>query len=264
MNALLRSLVLVGSLLACQPVSPGPFTSVLALEKWHRSAPATTFVGTGLITFHQADQVPRWVDLDANCGGHFGNWAQSPYSVPSFGSITMTVSNGAPLPWTPDEEGAGWGGPVEGTSEPWGTGDVLKVTASGADAPGFTVEAVVPEKVELTSHALGALAENELTLSRSAPLELRWEPASGEVVLLFMQFPSLDSLHKDVGIWCSFPAAPGGVTVPAAVMERLRPSTPGLSTNIYFGGGATLRREVEGLDLRVFTFQNEAARIQIE
>lgn len=265
MNAPWLRVLLVGLplVLSCKPVSTGPFTSLIALEKWHRSDPATNLTGTGLITFHQDTRVPRWADLDEHCGAHFGNWAQSPNRKPSFGDVRMTVSNGSQMTWAEDEEGMGWEA-AAGETAGWDSGDTLNVTAAGGEAPGFSLETVVPEQVVLTSHDLASLAANQLHVARGAPLELRWQPTTGSVLLLFLQFPASNALHKERGIWCVFPASTGTVSVPPSVLENLVPSRPGLNTNIYFGGGSVVRRDVDGLDLRIVTFKNEAARIQVD
>jgi len=247
---------------ACQPVSTGPFNGLLALERWRRADPANEHTMTGLLTGHRDERLPRMEEVDPSCTAFVGNWLQSPSRQPSFGTVRMHGTAEGEVTWSADEEGAGWEASHGGLS--WDTGSVLKVTASGGDLPAFEFEDTVPAQVMLTSHDLSALSANELHVSRSVPLELKWDPVSGEVLLLFLQFPAADATHKNLSVWCVYPASPGGVTVPTSVLGRLAPSTPKLSTNVYFGGVSAKRVTLEGVDLRTFTFKNEAARIQID
>ncbi|MBI1944258.1 MAG: hypothetical protein HYS27_01110 [Deltaproteobacteria bacterium] len=242
--------------------STGPFHSILALERWHRTDPAREVTMTGLVTFHVDDRLPSWLDVDESCRVQHGNWDDSSFRPPSFGTIRMSVNGKEEETWTEDSQGIGWGAP-DGTLA-WDSGDSIRVTAEGDEAPGFEVEATMPQQVVLTSHDLAALSANEMHLDRSVPLELEWTATDGEVLLLFLQFDALNDMRKQRWIWCTWPAADGAATVPTTVLEHLVASHLLLSSNIYFGGVETQQLALEGLDLDVFTFKNEVARIQVD
>ena len=263
----MRTLLTVSSallLLSCgpKPLSTGPYSAWLMLERWHRSDPANEYTMTGIATFHRDDRLPRYLAIDANCSVAYGNWNETPWRPPTYGKITQQIADRAEVTWADDSGGAGIDWP-SGQLQ-WDTGDTLKVTAAGGELPGFTLEATVPAQVMLTSHDLGALKANQLHLSRSTPLELRWDPTQGEVFLLSVQWLPKDTMLKQRYLACTWPASTGSAAIPTTVLEHLRTSSSGVNTNIYFGGVVKQTLALEGVDLTAFTFKNEVARVQVD
>lgn len=263
MRKFVAIVVLASSLAACRPVSTGPFHSYMALERWHRADPANEHTMTALVTMHRDERLPSWRALDAQCSVSLGNWAEQQARPPSYGTVRMQLGDRREVRWAEDPYGeTRWEDANEALA--WDSGDALRVVVEGAEAPGFTIDTVVPPLVELTSHDLRALAANALHVSRSQPLELRWAPTQGSVYLLFLQFKDGTRLLRQRSVSCVFPAEPGEVSVSTDVLGQLLPSSPELGTNIYFGGGGLQTFELDGVDVEVVTFKNEVARIQID
>lgn len=236
--------------------------ALVSLERWHRSDPVAEHTMTGIRLDHLDDREPAWVQVDERCGYHLSDWTNVDEPVPSFGTIRMQGTDVGEVVWESGERGPGWEDPTGALV--WDTGSTLKVTADGADLPGFELEDTVPAQAVLTSHDFASLHANEMVLSRTEPLALTWQPAGSDVMLLMLQGDSAFSSFG-VGLVCTFPGADGAASIPADVLSHLLPSTDPAAalTNIYFGGASRKDLELDDVDLTMITWKGEVARIQV-
>jgi hypothetical protein len=109
--------------------------------------------------------------LGCSCEHGIGSPAGNTLSA---GAITFTSSSGAPLTTLlPHDSGAGYSNYADTQSDPWNPGDVLAVSAKGADAQPFTGKLRTAEAFTGVSPALGT---TPTTIDRSKDLKVAWTP----------------------------------------------------------------------------------------
>ena len=100
--------------------------------------------------------------------------------------------------------------PAVGSSSLYDGGETLTVSADGKDVPAFTTSLTAPSKVTLAAPVVTA---SSLTVKRSTGVTATFSGASsGSVVLYF----SATSATMAFALTCTFDAAAGGGTIPAA------------------------------------------------
>lgn len=245
------------------PWDPGVrYRAFLMLERWERSDPAARHTIAALQPFRSDDKQPSFTWLDSHCGHHRGDWRRGDPLPPSHGITRMRAPALGEVAWNMNGGSLISGYEPEGGAMGWDSGDRLEVTALGGDLPGFHVEAVVPERAELTSHDLEHAAARSVVIVRGEPLELTWDPVASEVIALFLQFE--ESTYLANGLWCFFPGAAGSAQVPVEAMNALLPTSAITNTNFYFGGAVRQQLALEGVDLESVTWKARAARVLVQ
>lgn len=155
--------------------------------------------------------------------------------------------------------------PVSGTAYPsgstmslvFGAGQVITLSSTGGTVPAIAaLTAAAPAPILMMTKTLRPTPTASPELSRSAPLTLTWSNPGAGVVR-----PAFSSNEPGVHytrIICEFPSAPGTLTVPAAVLQKLAaPNDAGtisrafrvesMSHSEVITGGYLNRLEVRGL-----------------
>src|SRR5262249_38766210 len=100
-------------------------------------------------------------------------------------------------------------------------GETVTFTAAGADVPAFTASVAMPSKLQITSPAKPSDSSPVLAVDREQGFAFSWSGGgSGQAMI---------SLFDSSGarVTCSYPAASGSATVPAAALAQLGAGTGG-------------------------------------
>lgn len=104
------------------------------------------------------------------------------------------------------------------TGAPWTVGDPITLTNTGEWVPRFTTTLPAPTlEVKLTAPVLSETAP--LGVDRTQPLAFTWTGATGGKVVIMVQTSGAG--RRNVSAKCTFDAAPGEASIPAAVMATM-------------------------------------------
>ena len=136
----------------------------------------------------------------------------SPPSGPGVSADTITIANGASsAPMAPDTANANYI-VYSYTSLPglvWNPGDLVGVSAAGAEVPAFTGSVAFPEKATVTTPTATS------TIDRTTPLPVAWSGATTGVLRLTI----LDASGAEAS--CDFTAGAGTGSIPTKILAPL-------------------------------------------
>lgn len=231
----------------------------VTVERWSRGA-SETYTMAGLRVFHTDATMPRIGPIDEHCRVHEGAWPTDGRKPPSFGTVQLTGGSEGQVTFSDGPDGPGW--LTEPAKTPgWKPGDSMTVQASGADLPGFTLGATVPEAAMLTSIDMPKLLELQLGIERTKPMTLTWTPTTGEVLALILQFQPTADL---AGVQCFFPGSAGTGTIPVAALAKLQALSGQMRANFYFFGVERKRAALEGVDVELMVINGWSTKVRVE
>jgi hypothetical protein len=235
---------------------PGRYYAFMTLERWSRGGAVVT--GGGLQTYFHDWPEPSMAWLDTRCLVHGGEWAGTGRNPPSYGALTTEGLTQGTVTWIDSPEG-----PWIGVDNGFDTGSTLTTRSTGGDIPAFTFTATVPAVPVLTSHDNTLPGPGMITIPRTAPLALTWQPVAGELLVLFLQATPGD-FHIYHGIQCFFPADAGAGEVPREALATLQSSAELGQTNFYVALVSRERRTLPTIDLDLLLWNGRMTRVTIE
>lgn len=250
-----------------QPKSDERFWGLMALEKWTKdqATPGATsrnwktFAMTALVTWRIGREAPlprMWTE--GPCTVTEGTWADTPWSPPAHGTITLTGRTDTPVELYPFR--TTWGvKDLEGDAV-WPDGRELTVEASGGDLGTFSFTSTVKPPPEVLSHDLAGLRPEELHVPRTEPVTVRWVPQPDEVNVTFVQADAAqyEFFHT---IWCHFPGMDGTGTVPAAALGSFVDKQKTYLTNMYVGTVVRQSAPTAQVDYELWQWNGRAVRV---
>lgn len=242
-------------------VHPEDYFSWAVVERFTRDG--VTKSGGSLLAFHKDRNTdePRMERIDDHCLFHTPiRWDLTGHLPPSFGSLMLRGPGDHQLgcEQQPNFYVCGNGFP----DPPWGAGDTMRMTATGADLPGFDLSNVVPEVPTLTSKNLATLAQFEWTIHLAEPLALTWAPMSGEVQAMIIQLSGEG--QQQGALRCVFPGMDGAATIPAETLAHLPTGGDATEANFYFFGINREDETIDGLEIELMNLNGLAVRVVID
>lgn len=222
-----------------KPLSTGPYITNVTVDSWYSVHDDAITHEAGVSASHRDQRRPRVERLDDHCELSAGSWVEETIRPPSFGSVRLEGTRQGAVALAPVDWGYYFEAPA-GTI-PWEPGDALTVTATGAEAPAFTLTSTFPVLPSSFSPNLRVFRPlpgqpPPLAVPRAQPFMVTWDPigAPETIYVMFQQWspPFADERSVD----CFFPGSAGTASVSAAVLSRLDASTAIRISNVYLGG----------------------------
>ena len=210
-------------------------------------------------------------DIDASCftwdARHF---EELPASIPSAGRMSFVNATGDEVSMEPLSEAIAYGGYYySGDTALWSPGDVVRLTADGAEVPAFEVEIEFPKQVVPTIPNFESWQGEYLyVVNRKKDLEVHWEPTDGEVSARVVQFK--ESTYEGGGyvVMCKFPGQDGIGVIPREYLAPFEASDSLGSTTsrsyLVVGGHARVDTTAGDYDVLVIASHRNAMYVNIE